>query len=171
MSLVNLDAAQTRINVHLDKSRRWVSSCRLANRRIQAYHCIIAMCVIDPALLMLGFFIMLRIRSKSLKLKFHRLPMKYGRHRRSFSVRPSRNIKASGGSKGKTTKPPPAVETTVLVCVYTEEGQIRYLIVIIHQRLLRSGDVELNPGPLDSEWLMCSTCRIVRYCVHNATSA
>ena len=160
MSLVNLDAAQTRINVHLDKSHRWVSSCRLANRRIQAYHCVIAMCVIDPALLMLGFFIMLRIRSKSLKLKFHRLPMKYGRHRRSFSVRPSCNIKASGGSKGKTTKPPPAVETTVLVCVYAEEGQM-YLIVIIHQRLLRSGDVELNPGPLDGEWLMCSTCRIV----------
>ena len=156
MVLTDLDVTQTRINFHLDKSRRWLSSCRLANRRIQAYHCVIAMCVVHPALLMLALFIVLRIQSKSLKLKFHRLPMKYGRHRRSFSVHPSHNIKASSGSKGKTTKQPPAVETTVLVCVYAEEGQM-YLLVIIHQRLLRSGDVELNPGPLGGEWLICST--------------
>ena len=27
-----------------------------------------------------------------------------------------------------------------------------FLLVVVHLRLIMSGDVELNPGPLDGEW-------------------
>ena len=144
MSLVNLDAAQTRINVHLDKSLRWLSSCRLANRRIQAYHCVIAMCVVHPALLMLALYIVLRIRSMSTKFHPHT-----ARHGSSPSCH-----KAGPISKkvGETTDLPLAEETTVLRAIEV----IAFLLVIIRQRLLMSGDVELNPGPVNQGLTLAS---------------
>ena len=134
----HVDVAQTRINLHPDKSLRQLSSSRLANRRIHAYHSVIAMSVLHPALLMLILFIVLRIRSRSLKFNFY--------DKRCYH---SNGNKATGvGSKDKlTTRPPPTLETTVLMCVCAEKGEM-YLQVIIHQRLVMSGDVELNPGPL-----------------------
>ncbi len=38
---------------------------------------------------------------------------------------------------------------TLAVGAFDARGHVRYLQAIIHQRLLLSGDVELNPGPLD----------------------
>ena len=154
MVLVDLNVTQTCINLHLDKSLRQLSSCKLANKRIHAYRHVIAMCVVHPTLLILALLVMLRIRSKSLKFKFPHLPIKQCCS--SSNVNPLHHNKSTytGGSKDnvmETTKPPLAVETTVVVCVYAAKGQM-YLLVVIRQRLLRSGDVELNPGPLDSEW-------------------
>ena len=137
MLLVGVDVAQTRINLHPDKSLRQLSSSRLANRRIHAYHSVIAMSLLHPALLMLILFFVLRIRSRSLNFNFH--------DKRCYH---SNSNKATGvGSKDKATRPPPTLETTILMCVYAEKGEM-YLQVIIHQRLVMSGDVELNPGPL-----------------------
>ena len=142
MALVDLDVAQTRIDLHPGKSLRQLSSCRLANKRIHAYHYGIAMCVVHPALLMLALLVVLCIRSKSFK--------KAG----------------SNNNIMETTRPPPVIETTVVMCVYAEEGQM-YLLVIIRQRLLRSGDVELNPGPLDGEQLThLHTCPFMNCVLH-----
>ena len=135
MLLIGVDIAQTRINLHPDKSLRQLSSSRLANRRIHTYHSVIAMSLLHPALLMLILFVVLR--SRSMKFNFH--------DKRCYH---SNNNKATGvGSKDKATRPPPTLETTVLMYVYAEKGEM-YLQVIIHQRLVMSGDVELNPGPL-----------------------
>ena len=139
MLLVGVDVAQTRINLHPDKSLRQLSSSRLANRKIHAYHSVIAMSVLHPALLMLTLFVMLRIQSRSVKFKFH--------HKRCYH---SDGNKGTGGSRDKTTRPPLTLETTAMMYVYVEKDEM-YLQVIIHQRLVMSGDVELNPGPLDGE--------------------
>ena len=137
MLLIGVDIAQTRINLHPDKSLRQLSSSKLANRRIHAYHSVIAMSLVHPALLMFILFIVLRIRLRSLKFDFH--------DKRCYH---SNGNKATGvGSKDKTTRPPPTLETTVSMCVCVEKGEM-YLQVIIYQRLVMSGDVELNPGPL-----------------------
>lgn len=40
-----------------------------------------------------------------------------------------------------------AIETTMIVCVWGDKCHL-YLIMIIRQHLLMSGDLELNPGPL-----------------------
>jgi hypothetical protein len=53
---------------------------------------------------------------------------------------------AGVGSKGKTTGPRLTLKTTVVMLVCGEKGEM-HLLVIIHQRLILSGDVELNPGP------------------------
>ena len=42
----------------------------------------------------------------------------------------------------------PLARETVAVTLYMCH-MTAYLLVVIHQRLLMSGDVELNPGPLD----------------------
>ena len=60
---VKFDVAQARINVHPDKIRRQLSSSRLANGRLHAYHSVIAMSLLHPALLILTLFIVLRLRS------------------------------------------------------------------------------------------------------------
>ena len=150
MTLVEVDVAQTRINLHPDKSLRQLSSSRLANRRIHAYHSVIAMSLLHPALLMITLFVMLRFRSRSLKFNFH--------HKRCYH---SYSNKATGGeSKDRTTRPHLTLETTVVTYVYAEKGEM-YLGVVIHQRLVMSGDVELNPGPLDGKEcaMVCSNIK------------
>ena len=140
MLLVDVDVAQTRINLHPDKSLRQLSSSRLANRRIHAYHSIIAMTLLHPALLMLTLFVVLRIRS----MKFDGCSTKH------FS--PSCQ-KADPASKEvvETTGLPLTEEMAFIPCVVVEV--ISFLLVVIRQRLLLSGDVELNPGPLDGKLL------------------
>ena len=102
-ALVEFDVAQARINctIHPDKIHRQLSSSRLANGRLHAYHSVITMSLLHPALLIL-------YRSR------------------------------------------PTLKTTVVMLGYAEEGEM-YLLAIIHQRLIISGDVELNPGPLGGE--------------------
>ena len=135
MALINFDAAQARINLHPDKSHRLVSSSKLANGRLHAHHSAIAMSLIHPAVLMFTLFVVLRMRSMSLKFD-----LRYKRYYRSH------------GNKGRPTRQRLTLETTVLKCVYVDKGEM-YLLVIIHQRLIMSGDVELNPGPLDGEFI------------------
>ena len=50
-----------------------------------------------------------------------------------------------------------AFTSPVSVGVFGVRGHVRYLRVVIRQCLLMSGDVELNPGPLDGEDYIWST--------------
>ena len=132
MALINFDAAQARINLHPDKSHRLVSSSKLANGRLHAHYSAIAMSLIHPALLMFTLFVVLRMRSMSLKFD-----LRYKRWYRSHGNKDRQRL---------------TLETTMLKCVYAEKGEM-YLLVIIHQRLIMSGDVELNPGPMNGEFI------------------
>ena len=134
MVLVDVDLAQTRTNLHPDKSLRQLSSSRLANRRIHAYHSVIAMSLLHPALLMITLFVVLR-------MKFDACTTKH--------LSPSCH-KADPASKDvvDTTGLALTEETMLMLCVEL----ISFLLVVIRQRLLMSGDVELNPGPLDGKF-------------------
>jgi hypothetical protein len=215
-SLVKFDVAEARIDLHPDKSHRQLSSSRLANRRLHAYHSVIAMSLLHPALLILTLFIVLRLRSMKIKLPFklHHKQLHHstygavvGKPRLTlktivvmfknllvilhayhsliaisqlhpvlliltiFIIRSMLNFHikwchysygAGVGSKGGTTRPRLTLKTTVVMLVYGEKGEM-HLLVIIHQRLILSGDVELNPGPLGGEQLL-GVC----YCIPHA---
>ena len=146
MSLsVKFDVAQARINVHPDKIHRQLSSSRLANGRLHAYHSVIAMSLLHPALLILTLFIVLRLRSMKVTMKFSVCATtKYS----SLS-----SEEADPGSKdvAEATGPTLAEEmTVVMLCVF--EVVISFLLVVIRQRLLLSGDVESNPGPMGGKF-------------------
>jgi hypothetical protein len=210
VALVEFDVAEARIDLHPDKSHRQLSSSRLANRRLHAYHSVIAMSLLHPALLILTLFIVLRLRSMKIKLPFklHHKHSSYGvvvgkprltlkaivvmfknvlvilhayhsvitlsqlhptlliliilfimlhiRSMLNFHLKRCHYSYGVGvGSKGGTTRPRSTLKTTVVMLVYGEKGEM-HLIVIIHQRLILSGDVELNPGPLGGEQLLLS---------------
>jgi hypothetical protein len=107
---------------------------------LHAYQSVIAISQFHPALLILTIlFIMLHTR---LMLSFHIKRCHY-----SYGV--------GVGSKGGTTGPRLTLKTTVVMLVCGEKGEM-HLLVIIHQRLILSGDVELNPGPLGGEQLLLS---------------
>jgi hypothetical protein len=216
-ALVEFDVAEARIDLHPDKSHRQLSSSRLANRRLHAYHSVIAMSLLHPALLILTLFIVLRLRSMKIKLPFklHHKHSSYGAvvgkprltlkaivvmfknllvilhayhsvialsqlhpalfiltifivlHTRSmlnFHIkRYHYSHSTSVGSKGGTTRPRLTLKTTVVMLVYGEKGEM-HLMVIIHQRLILSGDVELNPGPLGGEQLLLSNMLLYTAC-------
>ena len=233
-ALVEFDVAQARINcsIHPDKIHQQLSSSRLANGRLHAYHSVVAMSLLHPALLILTFFIVLRLRSMKIKLplKFHqkrchhsfygagvggttrpRLTLKtivvmlekcemyllvilhayrsvitisqlhpalliltlfivlhirsmfnFRIHLKRYHLSHSADVRSfkfnfhhkrchhsyrttSYGSR-------PILRTTVMMLGYAEEGEM-YLLAIIHQQLIISGDVELNPGPLGEQIL------------------
>jgi hypothetical protein len=104
---------------------------------LHAYHSVIALSQLHPALFILTIFIVLRIQSM---LNFH---IKWCHYSYGAGV----------GSKGGTTRPRLTLKTTVVMLVCGEKGEM-HLLVIIHQRLILSGDVELNPGPLGGEQLL-----------------
>jgi hypothetical protein len=135
MFLVKFDVAEARIDLHPDKSRRHLSSSRLANRRLHAYHSVIAMSLLHPALLILTLFIVLRLRSMKVSMK--------------FSCPPS-SQKADPDSED-VAEPSLTEEMTVLM-LWVFEVTISFLLVVIRQRLLLSGDVESNPGPMDGKF-------------------
>ena len=141
MALVDVDVAQTCINLHPDKSLRQLSSSRLANRRIHAYHSVIAMSLLHPALIMITLFVVLRIQS----MKFDACTTNH--------LSPSCH-KADPASKEvvETTGLALTEEMALMLCVV--EVIISFLLVVIQQQLLMSGDVELNPGPLDGKVYM-----------------
>jgi hypothetical protein len=138
MSLVKFAVAEARIDLHPDKSHRQLSSSRLANRRLHAYHSVIAMSLLHPALLILTLFIVLRLRSMKVSMK--------------FSCPPS-SQKADPDSEdvAESTGPSLTEEMTVLM-LWVFEVAISFLLVVIRQRLLLSGDVESNPGPMDGKF-------------------
>ena len=225
VALVEFDVAEARINcsVHPDKIHRQLSSSRLANRRLHAYHSVIAMSLLHPALLILTLFIVLRLRSMKIKLPFHhkrcchsvygagvggttrprltlktivvmfkkcemyllvmlyayrsfiaisklhpalliltlfimlhiRLVLNFHLH---FSYRTDMQLNShhkrchhSYITTSYTSRP--ILKTTVVMLGYAEEGEM-YFLAIIHQRLIISGDVELNPGPLGGEQIL-----------------
>ena len=236
-ALVEFDVAKARINcnVHPDKIHRQLSSSRLANGRLHAYHSVIAMSLLHPALLILTLFIVLRLRSMKIKLplKFHqkrchhsvygagvggttrpRLTLKtivvilekcemyllvmlyayrsviaisqlhpalliltlfivlliqlmlnfrihlkrchlsFRADVRSFKFN-SHHKRCHCSYKTTSYRSQPTLKTTVVMLGYAEEGEM-YLLAIIHQQLIISGDVELNPGPLGGKQILHS---------------
>ena len=144
---VKFDVAQARINVHPDKIHRQLSSSRLANGRLHAYHSVIAMSLLHPALLILTLFIVLRLRSMKVTMKFSI----YATSKYSSSS----SEEADPGSKDveEATGPTLAEEmSVVMLCVF--EVVISFLLVVIRQRLLLSGDVESNPGPMGGKFYL-----------------
>ena len=144
---VKFDVAQARINVHPDKIRRQLSSSRLANGRLHAYHSVIAMSLLHPALLILTLFIVLRLRTMKVTMKLGICA--------TTKYSSSSSEEANPGSKdvAEATGPTLAEEmtvTVVMLCVV--EVVISFLLVVIRQRLLLSGDVESNPGPLNGKF-------------------
>ena len=144
---IKFDVAQARINVHPDKIHRQLSSSRLANGRLHAYHSVIAMSLLHPALLILTLFIVLRLRSMKVTMKFSVCA--------TAKYSSSSSEEADPGSKDvvEATGPTLAEEmTVVMLCVF--EVVISFLLVVIRQRLLLSGDVESNPGPMGGKFYL-----------------
>ena len=138
---VDIDVDQARINLHPDKSLRQLSSSRLVNRRMHAYHSVIALALLHPTLIILSLFIVLRIRS----MKFDASSaIKY------FS-KSCQKADSAFKDLAETTDLPQIEER--MLCVV--QVIVSFLLVVIRQRLLLSGDVEQNPGPLDGTVYMC----------------
>ena len=95
---------------------------------------------------MLALFIVLRIQSMS--TKFHPHHVHTTRHG-SSTVSPSCHKSGPISKKVVETTDLPLAEETAVMLRAIEV--IAFLLVIIRQRLLMSGDVELNPGPLDGK--------------------
>ena len=228
---VKFDVAQARINVHPDKIHRQLSSSRLANRRLHAYHSVIAMSLLHPALLILTLFIVLRLQSMKIKLpfKFHQkrchhsfygagvggttrprltletivvmlekcemyllvilhayrsviamsqlhpalliltlfivlhIRLMFTFHHKRCHILYSADVRSFKSNfhhkrchQSYTTTSYElrlTLKTTVVMLGYAEKDEM-YLLMIIHQRLIISGDVELNPGPLGGEQLL-----------------
>ena len=113
-ALVEFDVAKARINctIHPDKIHRQLSSSRLANGRLHAYHSIIAMSLLHPVLLILTLFIVLRLRSMKIKL-----PFKFHRHHSVY-----------GAGVGGTTRPRLTLKTIVVMLEKCE----MYLLVMLY---------------------------------------
>ena len=225
-ALVEFDVAEARINVHPDKIHRQLSSSRLANGRLHAYHSVIAMSLLHPALLILTLFIILRLRSMKIKLpfKFQRHHSVYGAgvggttrprltlktivvmlekcvmyllvvlyayrsiiaisqlhpalliltlfivlhirsilnfqiHLKRYHLSYSADVRSFNffhhkrchhSYKTTSYRSRSTLKATVVMLGYAEKDEM-YLLMIIHQRLIISGDVELNPGPLGEQ--------------------
>ena len=130
---VDIDVDQARINLHLDKSLRQLSSSRLVNRRMQAYHSVIALTLLHPTLTILSLFIVLRIWSMSWKSSFHHKQWCY--HSYSNKTTPGMGSKGTRSTRKRLTR-----ETAV---VKVEKRKI-CLMVLIHQRLIVSGDIDVG---------------------------
>ena len=130
---VDIDVDQARINLHLDKSLRQLSSSRLVNRRMHAYHSVIALALLHPTMIILSLFIVLRIRSMSWKSSFHRKQWCY----RSYGN------KATPGMGSKGTRSTRKCLTRERAVVKAEKRKI-YLMVMIHQQLIVSGDIDVG---------------------------
>ena len=165
----DLDALQAGINVnHRDKFLQQRANCRVAMKRLYQRHPAGTVCVeqvnSEVVVTTLIFILILnRIRSKfanrikvcnraavvravmshkaksTQATKSHLLSSETGSHNKD--VRRSKVIVA-------TTSP--AMSCTETMCMFVVKGHM-YLPMIIRQRLLVSGDVELNPGPLNGE--------------------
>ena len=230
-ALIEFDVAEARINcnVHPDKIYRQLSSSRLANRRLHAYHSVIAMSLLHPALLILTLFIVLRLQTMKIKLplKFHhkrcrhsfygagvggttrpRLTLKtivmmlekcvmyllvmlyayrsviaisqlhpalliltlfivlhirsmlnFRIHLKPYHLSHSADVRSFNffhhkqchhSYKTTSYRSRLTLKTTVVMLGYAEKDEM-YLLAIIYQRLIISGDVELNPGPLGEQ--------------------
>ena len=237
VALVEFDVAEARINcnIHSDKTHRQLSSSRLANRRLHAYHSIIAMSLLHPALVILTLFIVLRLRSMKIKLplKYHhkrchhsyygagvggttgsqltlktlvvmlkkfemyllvilhayrsviaisqlhpalliltlfivlhiRSMFNFRIHLKRYHLSYSANVwsfklnivfhhkRCHHSYKTTSYESRLTLKTTVVMLGYAEKDKM-YLLAIIHQCLIISGDVELNPGPLGGEQII-----------------
>ena len=128
MEQVYIDIAQANVNLNPDNFLRQLASCRLANRKIHIYWCAIALSVIHPVLVLMGLLVLIRIRSKFQGCELH---------------------STQSCDKGHDSKDHLFSESlgeivlVVMLCV------IHFLLVVLGQQLIMSGDVELNPGPLD----------------------
>ena len=248
VALVEFDVAEARINcnIHPDKLHRELSSSRLANGRLHAYHSVIAMSLLHPALLILTLFIVLRLRSMKIKLplKFHRHHSVYGAgvggttrprltlktivvmlekcvmyllvilyayrsvvvifqlhpalliltlfivlhirlmfnfriHLKRYHLSHSADVRSfklnnifhhkrcHHSYKTTSCRSRQTLKTTVVMLGYAEKDEM-YLLAIIHQCLIISGDVELNPGPLGGEQILHSLG--VCYCILQFTN-
>ena len=68
----------------------------------------------------------------------------------------------------KITRPRLTLKTTLVMPGYAEKGEM-HLLAIIYQRLIISGDVELNPGPLGGKLILLHSLEVC-YCMGVGTS-
>ena len=137
---VNPDVTQTRINLEVrDKFLRRRASRRVASSRLYRRDPVVTVCAEGvlkhwAALALLLILWLYRICSKSSKVR-----VKVCVSREAFEVCAPRQS-TSGGEKVAVVSEsgPPSLR----------EKTDSHLKTVIRQRLLKSGDVELNPGPL-----------------------
>lgn len=130
MEQVYIDIAQANVNLNPNKFLRQLASCRLANRKVHTYWCAIALCVVHPVLVFMGLLILLRVRSMFRGCELHST--------RSCDKGHDSKDHLFSESLGEMV-------LVALLCV------IHFLLVVLAQQLIMSGDVELNPGPLDGK--------------------
>lgn len=130
MEQVYLNIAQSNVSLIPDKPLRQLASCRLANRRICTHWCAIALCMIHPALVIMGLVVMFRMSSIA----------KY----QWCNLHTSWNSEKHRGCEEYCLLSPEKM--MAMLC------GIHFILVILRQRLIMSGDVELNPGPLDGKY-------------------
>ena len=134
---VNLDVVQTRINLESDKFLRRRASRRVAAKRLYQRDPAVTVCA-NGVLVGVSLLLILwlhRIRSKRSKMT---------RIKVCVAVEVCAPLQSTCGGKAGVSEgsgPPSLREKTVRFV-----GQ---LSEVIRQRLIMSGDVELNPGPLD----------------------
>ena len=142
---VNPDVAQTRINLEVrDKFLRRRASRRVAASRLYRRDPVVTVCAEGVLKHWAGLALLLilwlyRIRSKSSQVR-----VKVCVSREAFEVCAPRHF-TSGGEKVAVVSEsgPPSLR----------EKTDSHLKTVIRQRLLKSGDVELNPGPFDGNVL------------------
>ena len=138
---VDLDVVQARVNLHPDKFCRQRASRRVAMKRLYQRRLVVTVCVEGvckewvAATLLLVLWL-LRIRSKKVKVQ--------DKGCASCAVSLSSHCKAGHVSEIMATTPDR--EMAVMLCVLQV---MDFLLVVVRLRLIMSGDVELNPGPLD----------------------
>ena len=125
---------------------------------LHAYRSIIAISQLHPALLILTPFIMLQIQSMlNFRIHLKRYHLLFSADVHSFKLNNFFHHKRCHQSHKTTSyRSRPILKTTVVMLGYAEKDEM-YLLAIIHQRLIISGDVELNPGPLGGEQLISIT--------------
>ena len=126
---------------------------------LHTYRSVITISQLHPALLILTLFIVLHIRlmfNFQIHLKRYHLLYSASADVRSFKLNGFFHHKRCHNSYKTTSYGSRlTLKTTVVMLGYAEKDKM-YLLAIIHQRLIISGDVELNPGPLGGEQILHS---------------
>ena len=134
-----LDVLEAAVNLQRDQFIRRRGRARLAVKRLYQRDPVVTVC--DDAVLsqwvvaaLCLIFWLLRIRSKS-KIRVC--------HLGSSALLPPAVIRCHGNACTSESYPASVEEKRVIPLV------MDYLLAVVRQRLIMSGDVELNPGPLD----------------------
>ena len=131
------DVLEAAVNLQHDKFIRHRGKARLAVKRLYQRDPVVTVCAdavfsqwVVAALCLILW--LLRIRSKS-KIRVC--------HLGSSALLPPAVVRCHGKACTSESYPPSSEEKRVISCV------MDYLLAVVRQRLIISGDVELNPGP------------------------